>query len=87
MIMADATKTKKNAVFFARSVFLLFLSVILLSCVKSNEKKREFIVKKQAKTNERVAKKYGELVIPVFVKEGDYEFDKFQDDKNEEISE
>ena len=31
--------------------------------------------KNQAKTNEKIAKKYGDLVVPDFIKKGEYEFE------------
>lgn len=48
-----------------------FVSLCCISCTKTDAQKKEFIQKNLQKTNEKVAKKYGELVIPDFVKDGD----------------
>ena len=68
---------KKNVNHFFKISTLFFLLVIG-GCVKSNAEKKEFIKQDQTKTNEKIAKKYGELIIPDFVKKGEYEFDKFE---------
>ena len=65
---------KEIIIVVARSAFLLSLVVSLFGCVRSNQKKKDFIVRKQKTTNDRVAKKYGELVVPDFVKNGEYDF-------------
>ncbi|GEM_PF-5087331 len=58
--------------YFKKLPFFLFVALIFSSCVKTNEQKKDFIAKKQTKTNKEIAEKYGELVIPDFVKNATY---------------
>ena len=56
-------------------ISMLSLLLATVGCVKSNDEKKVFIQKNQSKTNEKIAKKYGELVVPDFIKKGEYEFE------------
>ena len=54
---------------------MFFILSPAVGCVKSNDEKKAFIQKKQGKTNKEIAEKYGELVVPDFIKKGEYEFE------------
>ena len=56
-------------------LIMFFILSPAVGCVKSNDEKKAFIQKKQGKTNKEIAEKYGELVVPDFIKKGEYEFE------------
>lgn len=66
---------KEKIAIFLQSLLACALCCISNGCAKSNDQKKAFIENNQAKTNAKVSKKYGELVIPDFVKNSKYEFD------------
>ena len=49
------------------SLMILFYSVLICGCEKSNQKKQEFIRQHIKNVNQRNIDKYGELIIPDFL--------------------
>ena len=66
-------QSKKH--FFKLNLINLFviinIALFSVSCEKTDAQKKAFIQKNIKKTNEKIAKKYGKLIIPDFISDED----------------